>query len=215
MHELHDLELILGSSTPILVIESLEEERIIQLFTRLALRLGKPIFQWSVTEGLKRLEADFAPQGHTAEPTDALRHIKAVSKPGNYVLLDFHPFINDPVHVRLIKEIAQGQNQIQRTLIFVGHALEIPPEIRHMTARFNLQLPDRVGIKALIKEEAQRWTSQNRGLAIKADLTAIDQLAGNLNGVTTTDAQAPDPRRHPERRRHYPQRSAGHYEGKV
>lgn len=189
MKELHDLELTLKSSTPILVIESLEEVRITQLFTRLALRTGHPVFQWSVTEGLKRLEADFPPQGHTAEPTDMLKHIKAVSNPGYYLLLDFHPFLSDPLHVRLIKEIAQDHDNLPRTLIFISHALEIPSEIRHMAARFNLRLPDRAGIKTLIKEEAQRWQQQNRHGQFKADRAAVEQLAGNLSGVTATDAR--------------------------
>lgn len=189
MKELHDLELTLRSSTPILIIETLEEMHLIQLFTRLALRLGEPAFQWSVTDGLKRLEADFPPQKHTAEPDQMLKHIKAVSNPGNYVLLDFHPFLSDPIHVRLIKEIAQGHELIPRTLIFVSHALNIPLEIRHMAARFNLSLPDRAGIKALIKDEANRWTAQNHGRKIKADRVALEQLADNLSGITASDAK--------------------------
>jgi SpoVK/Ycf46/Vps4 family AAA+-type ATPase len=189
MKELHDLELTLRSSTPILVIESLEEMRITQLFTHLALRLGQPVFQWSVTEGLKRLEADFGAQTHTADPPDMLRHIKAVSKPGYYVLLDFHHFLADPIHIRLIKEIAQDHDNIPRTLIFVSHAIEIPNEIRHLSARFNLRLPDQAGIKALIKEEAQRWQGQNKQHQLRADHTAVEHLASNLTGVTATDAK--------------------------
>jgi SpoVK/Ycf46/Vps4 family AAA+-type ATPase len=189
MKELHDLELTLRSSTPILVIESQEEVRITQLFTRLALRNGHPVFQWSITEGLKRLEADFSPQAHTADPTDMLKHIKAVHKPGYYLLLDFHPYLSDPVHVRLIKEIAQGHDLVPRTLIFVSHALEIPKEIRHMAARFNLQLPDRKVLKTLLQEEAQRWQIQNRGRSLVVDHAALEQLAGNLTGITTTDAR--------------------------
>lgn len=189
MKELHDLELTLRSATPILVIESLEEVRITQLFTRLALRIGQPVFQWSVTEGLKRLEADFGPQTHTSDPTDMLRHIKAVSQPGYYVLLDFHPFLSDPVHIRLIKEIAQAHEHIPRTLIFVSHAFDIPSEFRHMTARFSLSLPDLAGIRSLIKEEAQRWQGENRHQTLQADRTAVDHLARNLTGVTATDAR--------------------------
>ena len=80
MRDLHDLELVLLSRNPILVIESLEEPRVVQLFARLGLRLGHPMFQWSVTEGLKRLEMDFEAQRHNSEPTDVLKHIKAVPR---------------------------------------------------------------------------------------------------------------------------------------
>ena len=47
MQELHDLDLLLRSHTPILVIESREEPRIVQLFTRLALRRGRPGYRWT------------------------------------------------------------------------------------------------------------------------------------------------------------------------
>jgi len=189
MNELHDLELTLRSSTPILIIESLEEMRIVQLFTRLALRLGEPVFQWSVTEGIKCIGVDIPPKGDTADPTEALKYIKSASQPGNYVLLDFHPFLDDPIHIRLIKEIAQAHDLVPRTLTFISYGMTIPPEIRHMTARFNLQLPERAAIKMLIKEEAQRWAVQNRGRKIKADRAAVEQLASNLCGVTATDAR--------------------------
>lgn len=188
MKELHDLELILTSHTPIIVIESLEEVRVTQMLTRLGLRLNHPMFQWTVTEGLRRLEADFGAQQFTSEPPEVLKHIKAVSQAGYYLLLDFHPFLDDPLHVRLIKEIAQDHERISKTLIFLSHDLPIPAEIRHLTARFNLRLPDRASIKMLIKEEARRWQSHHRR-QVQADAVAVDRLATNLTGVTATDAR--------------------------
>lgn len=188
MKEQRDLELVLTSHTPIVAIESLEEPRVLQLFTRLGIRLNQPMFQWSVTEGLKRLEADFGAQKFTAEPEEVLKHIKVITQPGFYVLLDFHPYLSDPMHVRLIKEIAQGYDTVPRTLVFLSHAIDIPPEIRHLTARFSLKLPRHSDIKRLIKEEAERWKDQNRR-NVKADPRAVEQLANNLTGVTATDAR--------------------------
>ncbi|MCG8426664.1 MAG: ATPase, partial [Chromatiales bacterium] len=149
MKELHDLELLLTAHTPIIVIESIEEIRAVQLFTRLGLKLQHPFHQWTVTEGLKRLEVDFDAQGFTADPTDALKHIKGISRSAYFLLLDFHPFMADPVHVRLIKEIAQNHENIPKTLIFLSHSFDIPAELRHLTARFELHLPDQAGIKTL------------------------------------------------------------------
>ena len=189
MQELHDLELMLRSRTPIIVVESLEEQRILELFGRLALRLQEPVFRWSVTEGLKRLDVDYANQPHTAEPPEVLKHIKAVSRDGLYVLLDFHPYLTDPVHVRLIKEIAQGYEAVRRTLVFISHAFQVPQELRHLTARFHLQLPDRGTIRRLIKDEAQSWRMRNANTRLPADREALDRLADNLVGVTATDAR--------------------------
>lgn len=188
MKDLHDLELILTSHTPVIVIESLEEVRVSQMLAQLGLRLDHPMYQWAVTEGLKRLEADFGAQKFTAEPVEVLKHIKAVAQPGYYLLLDFHPFLDDPIHVRLIKEIAQEHENLHKTLIFLSHDIPIPAEIRHLTARFNLRLPDRASIKRLIKDEARSWQSRHRR-KVQADPTAVDRLASNLTGVTATDAR--------------------------
>ena len=188
MQELHDLDLLLRSRTPIIVIESLEEPRIVQLFTRLALRLGTPGHQWTATDGLQRLEADFGDMEDTGEPTKVLKYIKSLSYGGLFLLLDFHPYLSEPINVRLLKEIAQGHDSIPRTLVLISHALEIPAELRHLTASFELHLPDRAGLAALIREEAKQWEARS-GRSVRASRDAVKQLATNQLGMTTSDAR--------------------------
>jgi SpoVK/Ycf46/Vps4 family AAA+-type ATPase len=189
MNDLHDLELLLGSHTPILVIESLEEPRVLQICVQLGLRLGKPVFRWTFTEGLSRADTHQPGQRTTADPAEVLRHIKATSLAGLYLLLDFHPFLDNPLHMRLIKEIAQTYGETPRTLVLVSHALAVPPEVRHLSARFTLRLPDRARLLGLIREEAEQWQRQYPGQSVRADRTAVEQLAGNLLGVTESDAR--------------------------
>jgi SpoVK/Ycf46/Vps4 family AAA+-type ATPase len=189
MTDLHDLELLLRSDTPILLIESLEEPRIVELAARLALRINEPAFCWAVTEGLRRVDLDAGVQRHLAEPPEVLRHIKVTPQGGVYILLDFHPFLDNPLHVRLIKEIAQGYGELPRTLVLVSHALPAPPEIRHLCARFDLRLPDRNRILALVREEAQRWQHEQAKRPFRANREAIERLSRNLLGVTESDAR--------------------------
>ena len=190
MPDLHDLELLLRNDTPLLVIETLEEQRVLQLATRLALRIGEPAYGWTVTEGLRRVDLD-APnfQHELADPSEVLRHLKLTARPGLYLLLDFHPFIDNPIHVRLIKETAQGYGDGRRTLVFVSHAFPIPPELRHLSARFELRLPDRNRLLTLIREEAQRWQHETTGRRVRVRREAVHQLAQNLLGVTESDAR--------------------------
>ncbi len=189
MNDLRDLELLLSVHTPILVIESLEEPRVLEILVRLGVQSGRPVFRWSLAEGLARADRPLPPQRTTAEPVEVLRHIKATSLPGLYVLLDFHPFLEHPLHVRLIKEIAQGHAELARTLIFLSHRLEVPPEVRHLSARFSLSLPDRARLLGLIREEAELWQGERPGRSVRADRTAVEQLAGNLLGVSESDAR--------------------------
>lgn len=187
--DLHDLELLLRSDTPIVLVESIEEPRVIELFTRLAIRISEPAFCWSVTEGQRRIEFDTAPQRLFADPTEVLRHIRATSQRGIYLLLDFHPYLDNPLHVRLLKEIAQGYEDLPRTLVLVSHGLEIPPELRHLGVHFRLRLPDRKRILGLIREEARRWQESNEIQTVRASRDAVEQLASNLLGVTESDAR--------------------------
>ena len=121
--DLHDLELLLRSDIPIVLIESVEEPRVLALFARLAVRIAEPAFRWTVTEGLKRIELDTDAEERLADPARLLRYLRAGAGRGIYLLLDFHPYLIDPLHVRLIKEIAQGYRDLPRTLVLVSHAL--------------------------------------------------------------------------------------------
>ena len=90
MRDLHDLELLIKSRIPIIVIESQEEARVVDICARMVNRLAKPLYKWTVTEGLLRLEAGYQAQKHNAKPSELLAQIKATSKAGIYLLFDFH-----------------------------------------------------------------------------------------------------------------------------
>ena len=53
--DLNDLSLLLDSKVPLLVIESYEEPRVLEMITRLAVKRTSLLFTWSITEGLNPL----------------------------------------------------------------------------------------------------------------------------------------------------------------
>ena len=142
MDKRHDLELILQSRTPIVVIESRDEARVLEMLQSINIRRSRdsytPMFRWTLTDGLQRVDIVLEPQALNSQPTDVLKHIRAVSKPGTYVLLDFHPFISDPVHVRLLKDICIKHRSLQRQIILISHKIKIPNELESYCARFEI-----------------------------------------------------------------------------
>src|SRR5690242_10659676 len=99
--------MLLASHFALIVIESREETRVLSIVREAAQKAGRGrnwgVFQWSVTEGLRRVDVDLGGAQRTvAEPAQLLRHLKATTVPGIYVLLDFHPFLTDPINVRMI-----------------------------------------------------------------------------------------------------------------
>ncbi len=142
MPDRRDLELLLSSGVPIVVVETTDEGRLLELLKRLAdtapAEAYRPLFRWSVTDGLQRLDLALEAQRHNAEPTDVLRHIRCVSKPGLYALLDFHPFLEDPVNVRLLKDIAIDQAEAGTVVLLISHAIKLPPELEDLSASFRM-----------------------------------------------------------------------------
>ena len=136
----HDLELILRSRVPIIVIETHDEARMLDLLKTIAVSSGAdayfPLFHWSITDGLQRLDISLEPQLHNSDPSEVLKHIKAVNKPGIYVLLDFHPYLDDPVNVRLLKDICIRYGEVARQIMLVSHNVKLPRELESFSARF-------------------------------------------------------------------------------
>ena len=192
MQDAHDLTVTLKSHVPLVLVESHDEVGALQLLRRVAGDLGRGLFRWSATDGLESVAAGLslerAPE-HT-DPESLLRHIKTRAQPGIYVLCDFHPWLADqPRIVRLVKDIALRNDQGEGTLVFLSHALAIPPEGARLCARFAITLPGESEIMAIVKEEARKWAVRNQGERVKADPESLAQLARNLRGLSHAEVK--------------------------
>jgi len=184
-----DLELLIRSRIPLIVVETHEERRLLDLARRLAVALRLPVFKWTVTEGLRRIDIDSAPQRFNAQAADVLAHIKGAKLAGLYVLLDIHPYLDDPAHVRLLKDIALQYDDAPATLLLVGHEVDLPAELKRFSARLRMSLPDEAEIRRIVNEVAADWRRGNGGAAAKADPAALDRLVTNLAGLARDDVR--------------------------
>ena len=191
MDEVHELVVTIESHIPLVVIESHDEARIQQLFTHASVRLSKPVFSWSVTAGLLRLDgaSTFATQTDSKAPEAMLDEIKATTSPGIYLLMDFHPYVQDPLHTRMIKELALNYTNRAHTLVFVSHQFSIPEELKRLSATFELSLPSLDKLDKIVREEANAWSRDNPGRKVKTDSATFDLLIKNLKGVSVNDAR--------------------------
>ena len=204
----NDLEVLLRSRVPIIVVESRDEARVLKALTAAcallsapvvppraagaapSVRSSLPLFQWTVTDGLKRLDIQVGPaQRMLAEPPDVLKHIRATTLAGAYALLDFHPYLRDPTIVRLLKDIAQDYDRCARTVVLIGYEIESPHELEHLTARVVLSLPDRNERRQLVEEVARQWMRANPRQAVKIDKRALELLVENMSGLSAADTQ--------------------------
>jgi hypothetical protein len=185
--------MLLASHFALIVIESREETRVLTLVKEAGQKAVRGrnwgVFQWTVTEGLSRVDIDLGPPQRTvAEPAQLLRHLKATPTPGIYVLLDFHPYLSDPMHVRMLKDIAQGYEKTPRTLVLLSHEVAVPQELEHLTARLKLGMPTRNERAMVVHRVAEDWQNAT-GRAAKIDSRALEHLLDNLSGLESPDTE--------------------------
>jgi SpoVK/Ycf46/Vps4 family AAA+-type ATPase len=186
MSDIQDLELIISSGTSILFIETDDEKQVETLFERLATRLGRQLLRWSVASGLKNLHSNQTSHRAIREPAKVLAEVAGRTVSSIYLLMDIHHWLDDPLTLRQLKEIALGNPD--QTLVLVSHAAEIPDELRSLSTKFQLSLPDREALKQLLQEESQAWGRQNNR-SVKARREVVNTLLGNLSGLTLNDAR--------------------------
>jgi len=205
MTDRDDLRLLIAGGFPLITIETCEEPRVIELLRTLATRLDVSVSRWTITDGLTTLSGtDFfsadqlrlvddqaaAPQPKgSADPGTALRAIRGSRQPGLVLMLDFHHFFDEPVHVRLIKEIAQDYELRHQKLIFISHALSLPDELKPFAAGFELSLPTNTELSRMVAEEAEMWALRGEKNKVRAEKASVTALVNNLGGLTRTDAR--------------------------
>ncbi len=192
MQDINDLVLIIDSHVPLIVLETHDEVRALELLTKVAMKKRLGYSCWSITEGLNRIGfgSDPNPASDTASPEQVLKAIKQHAEPSLFVLCDFHPYLpNNPEHVRLLKDIALNYPTLKHTLVLVSHELDIPPELQHYCARFTISLPNDAQLMSIIRDEVTHWSKENPTKKIKTDPVTLKKLIKNLKGLTIQDAR--------------------------
>lgn len=187
MHDLNDLITLIKSRTSIIVVETEDEVRAYELVRYAALHLKQNFYKWTVADGLTLANNVQQTDGGYQEPYELLHCIWNLKNAGVFLLLDFHPFINEPKNIRLIKEIAMNTDRYLQILVFLSAKFELPSELNAFAAHFTLELPTREIIEKIIVSQLKNWSIQNRGQ--NANLTAEDihQMSRALFGLSTTE----------------------------
>lgn len=190
----HDLVTLLRAATPLLVIESPEEERVIDSFRHAIGEVLLPLHRWSITEGLRRLDMDVDNEGDgvdslAPDASYTLQYMRQQNRRGIYLLLDFNPYLRYPMTLRLLREIVQRQGGCAaHTLVLVAPKLEIPEELQPYTTRIALSLPDAKAIADLLRAEAFAY-SRETGKRVEVDADAARTMVRNLIGLGLNDAR--------------------------
>ena len=103
-----ELDTLVRARYPLIHLASWEEQRLDVILEDLARNHGKTLYTWSSTQGLRKIQGAryVPPLDGTKDPVEALQAVHKLTEPSLVVLKDFHPFLNDPIVVRWIRELA-------------------------------------------------------------------------------------------------------------
>ena len=207
MNDVKDLALVIRSRFPVVVVETHEEPRVLALLEKVARQEGHALFVWSAADGLRRRDNPLAAPPAARKPDalldtvgrammpdtreigGALKHIHATTYKGIYVLLDVHPYLQDPVILRLLKSTALEYEKTPRTVVLISHKIDLPEDLRRLCARFEMALPDAQAIRAMIREEAQRLCKELAPGKLKGQQEALDLIPQYLAGTCEEDVR--------------------------
>ncbi len=190
MSELQDLTALIRAGTPLIVIETQEEQRIVELFRQSLMQVWRALYRWTITEGLRRIDLDREdpPEG----PPDAsavLQMIRQADQRGIYLLLDLHPYLGYASHQRLLRDILERRHCQPHVLVMIGAKVELPPELEPLATRFSPHLPDANALLKMLREEAADYAREHGGRRVEVDKEVAQQILRNLKGLGLRDAR--------------------------
>lgn len=188
MSELQDLTTLVRAATPLLVIETVDEQRVIECFRHVIAQALRPLWRWTLTDGLQRLDFARRDAPSSADVTSTLEAIRAEAERGIYLLFDFHGLLGYAMSQRMLREIVQRQRSAAHTLVLVGAKVELPEELEALALRVPLALPDLKALAAIMRGEALAWQREH-GRRLEVDNDAARTIVRNLLGLSAPDAR--------------------------
>lgn len=193
---LERLKVLIDSSTPVVVIETVEESRAIELVRAACSQLDMPVFEWSIADGLSRSGGNAAGAGastppgilNTREPAQVLAHLETMTIDAAFVLKDFHRHVDDPVVIRRLRDVAQLFSAARRTVVITAPGIQFPAELEGLAEYVEIPLPDTKRLRQLVDQTFIRLAKKH-SLKQKLDPAGVGAVAENLRGLTEDEAE--------------------------
>ena len=198
-----ELQTLILSFHPLIVFETAEEERVVQLLQGATQEMNLPLLEWSVAQGLSRSSASAenrwnescAPSASTnayadsTEPLQVLKLIQEMSTKAVFWLKDFGPHLqNDPAIARQFRELVQQFAKGKSAIVVSGAQVTLPGEIARDAVYIDLKLPTRDELDQVVGEVMRSLRARGR---IQIDIQEADRpaLVKALSGMTLQQAR--------------------------
>jgi ATPase family associated with various cellular activities (AAA) len=191
--QIDSLDDLIHTATPVVVLETHEEKRVVALFSAVCKRQERALWTWSAAAGLKVVQGlklallDWKPEKEgeaedTKELPAALQAVAKMKEPAVVLLLDVHPYLSNPLVARGIKELALQAEPRKVQLALVGHEIAVPEELVPYVSRFDVEPMTLDRVKAVFNDEIARHR-QRKGQGVRGDAAVVSPLTRHLVGL--------------------------------
>ncbi len=184
------LDVLVRARYPLVYLVSWEEQRLDGILGDLAKGHGRTVYEWTATRGLRQVSGGRAvtPPEETREPLRVLEHIATLKDPSLVVLKDFHPYLDSPVTVRAMRDLAHFLKSTYTTVILLSPVLTIPVELEKEVTVLDVPLPSYADLVQLLKDIVAVVRKGNKA---SVELTRLDAeaLVKAALGLTLSEAE--------------------------
>lgn len=179
----HDLRTLIRSSHPLVVIETVEEERVLALLQSVTAQERMPLFEWSVTRGLTRTDESPTLSKMTATPLAVLQHLHGLTVEGVFWLKDLGPHLQDPAVCRQLREVAAIYGRSRATCVLTGQPIILPLDLDKLAVRFDLKLPNQDELRTMLRGLLQSLGS--RAPSHPRSTTLVHSILSSISDTNT------------------------------
>lgn len=180
--DIRDIELLIRSYHPFILVEEVDEGRVMAVLTELTRRLELPLLRWDAHRGLSRVDGDGNAVYKTEAPEQCLAHLTAAKSETLAYLSGFLPFLDD-LNVRSrIRELYDALTGHKGAVILKGSPSDLPPNVARLFTTVRLGVPSTESyhryVSAVVTDLKQR-------MPVRVELTGTDvaELLDHLKGL--------------------------------
>ena len=192
------LPLLFQSGISLISMESTDETAALRHVQQAAREINRPLFVWSMTQGLRQLpEHDPEIPGAVSprsilppgKALDVLQHLTRKPERGVYLFLDLGPHCKDAAVHRSLRDVL-GQAQAQRMNCVLLDAFPVPEEVSRFAMRYELPMPDSEELEQIVRETFQE-VRNNSLYEITSNIkrSEMDQLVQSLRGLSSNEVR--------------------------
>ena len=199
-----ELMLLIKSRYPLIVVESADEPYVVTQLKQIADGLRFTFYEWSVTAGLEQGgkgpafhqtfdpekmlrtvlsffnggQAELVPLGSQQPPArqEATRARSRQVESGLFVLKDFDKHLENPVHLRLLKDLIHLFRNTRNTVVMVSPEYKLPKDLEMDAGHIVGGYPDEREIAAIVKDTWNELVRYDKRMKISLAPEEIPQV---------------------------------------